>query len=96
VCTTLSTTNVFDLTISPLRAVFNVKDEDKMTIDNYGGMNMDVKDDKCGLADLYSTVYKGLGIDPDTPIRDNLRPSHQVRRTRQGSQGRRLDRLCTG
>jgi hypothetical protein len=33
---------------------------------------MDVKDDKCSVADLYATIYKGLGIDPDTPIRDNL------------------------
>jgi len=33
---------------------------------------MDVDQDKCGVADLYATIYKGLGIDPDTPIRDNL------------------------
>jgi uncharacterized protein (DUF1501 family) len=33
---------------------------------------MDVDQDKCSVADLYATIYKGLGIDPDTPIRDNL------------------------
>jgi hypothetical protein len=41
----------------------------------YGSTNQDgtdVKDDKCSVADLFATIYKGLGIDPETPIRDNL------------------------
>ncbi len=33
---------------------------------------MDVKDDKCGVGDLYATIYKALGLDPATPVRDNL------------------------
>jgi uncharacterized protein (DUF1501 family) len=33
---------------------------------------MDVKDDKCSVADLFATIYSGLGISPDTEIRDPL------------------------
>jgi hypothetical protein len=33
---------------------------------------MDVGNDPCSVADLYATVYKGLGLDPATQIRDNL------------------------
>jgi hypothetical protein len=33
---------------------------------------MDVGNDPCSVADLYATVYKGLGLDPTTQIRDNL------------------------
>jgi Protein of unknown function (DUF1501) len=32
----------------------------------------DVASDKCTVADLFATVYKGLGLDPATKIRDNL------------------------
>jgi len=33
---------------------------------------MDVKDDKCSVSDLFATIYQGLGISPDTEIRDPL------------------------
>jgi Protein of unknown function (DUF1501) len=33
---------------------------------------MDVAKDACTLGDLFTTVYKGLGVDPSTKIRDNL------------------------
>jgi hypothetical protein len=33
---------------------------------------MDVASDPASLGDLFATVYKGLGIDPTTKIRDNL------------------------
>jgi len=33
---------------------------------------MDVKDDKCGISDVFATVYKALGINPADQIRDNL------------------------
>ncbi|MGL4552085.1 MAG: DUF1501 domain-containing protein [Gemmataceae bacterium] len=33
---------------------------------------MDVKDDPCSIGDVFATVYKGLGIDPATKVRDNL------------------------
>src|SRR5439155_19033995 len=32
----------------------------------------DVASDKCTVADLFATVYKGLGLDPATKVRDNL------------------------
>jgi hypothetical protein len=32
----------------------------------------DVKDDPCSVGDLFATVYKGLGLDPATKVRDNL------------------------
>ena len=32
----------------------------------------DVKDNPASLGDLFATVYKGLGLDPTTQIRDNL------------------------
>jgi hypothetical protein len=32
----------------------------------------DIKDGKCSVGDLFATVYKGLGLDPDTKVRDNL------------------------
>ena len=32
----------------------------------------DVKDSPCLIGDLFATVYKGLGLDPDTKVRDNL------------------------
>ncbi|GIW83050.1 MAG: hypothetical protein KatS3mg105_4857 [Gemmatales bacterium] len=41
----------------------------------YGSTNADgtnVKDDKCSVADVFATLYKGMGIDPATQIRDNL------------------------
>ena len=41
----------------------------------HGSTNSDgteVKDKPVKIADLYATVYAGLGIDPATPIRDNL------------------------
>jgi uncharacterized protein (DUF1501 family) len=33
---------------------------------------MDVKDDACSIGDVFATLYKGLGIDPATKVRDNL------------------------
>ena len=33
---------------------------------------MDVADKPCSIGDLFATVYKGLGLDPETKIRDNL------------------------
>ncbi|HXG10435.1 MAG TPA: DUF1501 domain-containing protein [Gemmataceae bacterium] len=33
---------------------------------------MDIKDGRVGVGDLFATVYKGLGLEPDTKIRDNL------------------------
>lgn len=37
---------------------------------------MSPKDNKVGVGELFATIYKGMGIDPNTQIRDNLgRPS---------------------
>ncbi len=33
---------------------------------------MDIKDSPCSIGDLFATVFKGLGIDPATQVRDNL------------------------
>ena len=33
---------------------------------------MDVKDNKCGISDVFATVYKALGINPADQLRDNL------------------------
>jgi hypothetical protein len=33
---------------------------------------IDVTKDPCSIGDLFATVYKGLGLDPSTKIRDNL------------------------
>ncbi len=33
---------------------------------------MDIKDNACTIGDLFATVYKGLGLDPATQIRDNI------------------------
>jgi uncharacterized protein (DUF1501 family) len=33
---------------------------------------MDIQDDKATIGDVFATLYKGLGIDPSTKIRDNL------------------------
>jgi hypothetical protein len=33
---------------------------------------MDVGDNPCSVGDLFATVYRGLGLDPGTQIRDNL------------------------
>ena len=33
---------------------------------------MDVGDKPCSIGDLFATIYKGLGLDPATQIRDNL------------------------
>lgn len=33
---------------------------------------MDIKDDPCSIGDLFATVYKGLGLEPSTQVRDNL------------------------
>ena len=33
---------------------------------------LDVKDKPCSIGDLFATVYKGLGLDPTTQVRDNL------------------------
>ncbi len=37
-----------------------------------GSDGMDVKDKPCSIGDLYATIYKGLGIDPGTQIRDSI------------------------
>jgi hypothetical protein len=33
---------------------------------------MDLKSDPCSIGDLFATVYKGLGLDPASKVRDNL------------------------
>jgi Protein of unknown function (DUF1501) len=33
---------------------------------------MDIGNDPCSVGDLFATVYKGMGLDPSTQIRDNL------------------------
>jgi hypothetical protein len=33
---------------------------------------MDVKDKPCSIGDLFATVFKGLGLDPTTQVRDNI------------------------
>jgi len=33
---------------------------------------MDIKDDPCSIGDVFATIFKGLGLDPETRIRDNL------------------------
>jgi hypothetical protein len=33
---------------------------------------MDVANDPCSVGDLFATIYKGLGLDPATKVRDNL------------------------
>jgi hypothetical protein len=33
---------------------------------------MDIGDNKVSVGDLFATLYKGLGLDPDTKVRDNL------------------------
>jgi hypothetical protein len=41
----------------------------------YGSTNKDgtdIQDDKASIGDVFATLYAGLGLDPDTKIRDNL------------------------
>jgi len=33
---------------------------------------MDIKDKPCTIGDVFATIFKGLGVDPTTSIRDNL------------------------
>jgi hypothetical protein len=33
---------------------------------------MDIKEDPCSIGDLFATIYKGLGLEPSTQVRDNL------------------------
>ena len=33
---------------------------------------MDIKDKPCSIGDVFATLYKGLGLDPATQVRDNL------------------------
>ncbi len=33
---------------------------------------MDIKDDACTVGDVFATIYKGMGLDPETQVRDNL------------------------
>jgi len=33
---------------------------------------MDIADDKCGIGDVFATVFQALGLDPTTQVRDNL------------------------
>ena len=33
---------------------------------------MDIKEKPCSIGDLFATVYKGMGLDPSTQVRDNL------------------------
>jgi Protein of unknown function (DUF1501) len=37
-----------------------------------GSDGTDIKDSPCSIGDLFATVFKGLGVDPTTQIRDNL------------------------
>ena len=32
----------------------------------------DIADGACSIGDLFATVYRGLGLEPDTKVRDNL------------------------
>ncbi len=55
----------------------------------YGSTNddgTDVKDNKCGVGDIFATVYQALGLDPmtDRDVRDNL--GRPFRRSPEGSQ----------
>jgi hypothetical protein len=36
------------------------------------GDGMDIKDKACSIGDVFATVFKGLGLDPATQVRDNL------------------------
>jgi hypothetical protein len=33
---------------------------------------MDIADKPCSIGDVIATLYKGLGVDPTTQVRDNL------------------------
>jgi len=33
---------------------------------------MDIKDNACSIGDVFATLYKALGVDPSTQVRDNL------------------------
>lgn len=37
-----------------------------------GSDGMDIKDKPCTIGDIFATVYKGLGLDPTSQVRDNL------------------------
>jgi hypothetical protein len=37
-----------------------------------GSDGMDIKDNPCSIGDVFATVFKGLGVDPGTKVRDNL------------------------
>jgi hypothetical protein len=39
---------------------------------------MDVKEKPCSIGDLYATVYKALGLEPSTKIRDNLSRPQEI------------------
>jgi Protein of unknown function (DUF1501) len=47
----------------------------------------DVKDKPCSIGDLYATVYKGLGLEPSTKVRDNLGRPKEI------AEGKPLDSL---
>lgn len=52
---------------------------------------MDVTDNACGVGDLFATLYKGLGIDPSTQIRDPIGRPHKIA----GDNGKPLDALIS-
>lgn len=39
---------------------------------------MDVKDNPCSVGDLFATLYKGMGIDPTTQVRDPIGRPHNI------------------
>lgn len=43
-----------------------------MTYGSTSKDGLDVKDSPCSIGDVFATIYKGLGIDPATKVRDNL------------------------
>ena len=41
----------------------------------YGSTNadgMDIAENPCTVGDVFATIYKGMGLDPETQVRDNL------------------------
>jgi hypothetical protein len=50
---------------------------------------LDVADNPCSVGDLFATLYKGLGIDPTTQIRDTLGRPHNI----SGKDGKPIEAL---
>ncbi|HEV3444027.1 MAG TPA: DUF1501 domain-containing protein, partial [Gemmataceae bacterium] len=52
----------------------------------------DVVSDACSVGDLFATLYKGIGIDPDTRIRDLGGRPHKI----SGDDGKPISALLAG